>query len=224
MPYMTVTEQVPHGSLPELKRLPRGRHKLSRESVERSQLERMLVAMLYAVRDHGYHAATVADVVATASVSRTTFYTHFTDKEGCFLAAYRYAMDLAFQGLRDSGSSPAAGGWRSNVRADISEYVDVLASEPALAISLHVEVLAAGAAALEQRAEMLALLASRIAELDEAARREQPELPEIPPAAFALFAGGLDELIRDRLRTGAAEHLHELVEPVLDATYSLFGA
>ena len=85
-------------------------------------------------------------------------------------------------------------------------------------------MLAAGPAALEHRAQMLGLLASRIANFNELARSSDPELPPLPPAVFALYTGGLDELIRDRLRTASPEALRELVEPVLDATYALFGA
>lgn len=181
--------------------------------------------MLRAVNDRGYQATTVADVVRRAAVSRSTFYARFADKEDCFIAAYRYARDLTLEVLADSdGMRPQAAGWRSRVRVYITEYMDVLAAEPALPVTLHVQVLAAGPNALEHRAQMLGLLAARIAELDASARREQPELPEVPAAAFALYAGGIDELIRDRLRTGAAEGLRELVAPVLDATYSLFGA
>jgi hypothetical protein len=106
----------------------------------------------------------------------------------------------------------------------MTAYLDVLASEPALAITLHVEVLAAGPVALEHRAQMLGLLATRFARLNDLAHAAQPELPEIPPAAYALYTGGLDELIRDRLRTGKPEGLRELAGPVLDATFALFGA
>ena len=114
--------------------------------------------------------------------------------------------------------------WRERVRSDLTTYLSVLASQPELAITLHVEVLAAGAQALEHRAQMLGELASRIANFNELARRTDPSLPPLPPAVFALYTGGLDELIRDRLRTAKPEALRELVEPVLEATYALFGS
>jgi AcrR family transcriptional regulator len=211
-------------ALPSPQRLPTGRHRLSREDVARSQRDRLLVAMLLSVAERGYNATTVADVVARASVSRSTFYAQFADKEACFIAAYGFAMDYAIQQIGTAAAGLPPDIWRERVRSDLTTYLTLLASEPELAITLHVEVLAAGPAALEHRAQMLGLLASRIANFNELARSSDPGLPPLPPAVFALYTGGLDELIRDRLRTASPEALRELVEPVLDATYALFGA
>ena len=211
-------------ALPPPQRLPTGRHRLSREDVARSQRERLLVAMLHCVAERGYSATTVADVVARATVSRSTFYAQFIDKEGCFVAAYGFAMEYALGQIGDAAAALDPGIWRERVRSDLTTYLDLLASEPVLAVTLHVEVLAAGPAALEHRAQMLGLLASRIANFNELARSSDPSLAPLPPAVFALYTGGLDELIRDRLRTASPEALRELAEPVLDATYALFGA
>jgi AcrR family transcriptional regulator len=212
-------------SLPTPERLRPGRHPIPREDVTRSQRERMLVAMLRCVADLGYATTTVADVVARAAVSRSTFYAQFADKETCFVAAYDYAMQHALARMDATTAAGAAPqSWRERVRSDLTTYLDVLADEPALATSLHVEVLAAGPAALEHRAELLGVLASRIANLGELAQRDDGDVRELPPAVFALFTGGLDELIRDRLRTESSAALHDLAEPVLEATYAMFGA
>ncbi len=180
--------------------------------------------MLHCVAERGYSATTVADVVAQASVSRSTFYSQFADKEACFIAAYEFAMHYALAQLGTAAAGLAPGVWREQVRSDLTTYLEVLASQPELAITLHVEVLAAGAAALEHRAQLLGELASRIANFNDLARGSDSDLPSLPPAVFALYTGGLDELIRDRLRTASPEALRELAEPVLEATYALFGA
>ena len=210
--------------LPSISRLPSGRHSLSREAVNQSQRQRLLLAILNAVQERGYQQTPVADVVAKAAVSRSSFYSHFADKEACFVAAYGFAMDYVFARTQEATDAVLGSSWRERARVDMTAYLDVLASEPALAITLHVEVLAAGPVALEHRAQMLGLLATRFARLNDLAQAAQPELPEIPPAAYALYTGGLDELIRDRLRTGKPEGLRELAGPVLDATFALFGA
>ncbi len=210
-------------SLPNHQRLRPGRHNIAREDVARSQRERMLVATLHCVAELGYPATTVADIVGRAAVSRSTFYAQFADKEACFIAAYDFAMQHALARMSAVAQAQAAQSWRERVRNDLTTYLDVLADEPALATTLHVEVLAAGPAALEHRAELLGVLATRIANLGELAHQRDSAVRQLPPAVFALFTGGLDELIRDRLRTGSSAALHDLAEPVLEATYAIFG-
>jgi len=183
----------------------------------------MIVAMLHSVQESGYAATTVADIVARAAVSRSSFYSQFADKGACFLAAYDFAMRHALSRLDTSEQQPV-GSWRERVRRDLTGYLRVLMDEPALAVTLHLEVLAAGPAALEHRAELLSVLASRIANLNELAHQGDNSVRELPPALFALYTGGLDELIRDRLRTGQAQGLADLAAPLLEATYAMFGA
>src|SRR6478609_3616571 len=86
----------------EVRQLPRGRHRLSREEVSASQRQRMLEAMALAVHEKGYTGTAVADVVAGAGVSRETFYQHFADKEACFLAAYEVAVDTMRRTMGDA--------------------------------------------------------------------------------------------------------------------------
>lgn len=210
--------------LPAPQRLPTGRHKLTREDVAGSQRERILVAMLTCVAEHGYGATTVADVVAGAAVSRSTFYAQFADKQACFIAAHGFAMSYLLGRMSAAAAALPSRTWRDRLRSDLSTYLNALADEPALAKTLHIETLAAGPAALEHRAAMLELLASQTYNARELARRSDRSLPELPPASYALYVGGLDELIRDRLRTGSPEALRELVDPVLEAANALFGS
>lgn len=186
--------------------------------------------MLHCVETLGYPATTVADVVARAEVSRSTFYAQFEDKEDCFVAAYDLAMSHALQLLEQGASDGSYASWRERVRSDLTAYLRVLGAEPALARTLHVEVLAAGPRAQEHRAELLGVLAARIANLGELARGDtagesegRAPTRELPPAVFALFTGGLDELIRDRLRTGSVAGLEDLADPLVEATYAIFA-
>jgi AcrR family transcriptional regulator len=211
-------------SLPPPERLRPGRHQLTREDVTRSQRERLLVAMLLSVGEFGYAATTVADVVSRAAVSRTTFYGQFADKEACFLAAYDFAMRHALSQLDEATQGRPAESWQERVRGDLGSYLQVLMAEPALAVTLHLEVLAAGPAALEHRVELLSVLASRIANLNQLAQQRDGAVRELPAALFALYTGGLDELIRDRLRTGQVQGLQDLADPLVEATCAMFGA
>lgn len=214
--------------LPEPITLPRGRHRLTPAEVADSQRQRILVAAIQSIGERGYHVTTVADIVAAAKVSRTTFYQQFLDKEACFIAAYGYGLDRLEETVRATLSRQEAriaqADWRARTAAELSAYLDALAAEPALARCLHVEVLAAGPVAQDQRARLLGAIAVRVVALNDLARAQEPQLPSVPPQVFALYAGGLDELIRDRLRTGSATALTDLAAPLLTATFALFGA
>ena len=210
--------------LPPLDRLPSGRHRLTREAVHESQRGRLLFAIAHVVAEKGYAAATVADIVDRASVSRSTFYEQFPDKEACFLAAFNFGVEYVLGKMREAWETLGAGDdWRAHVRSDLTTYLHVLAAEPAFARSLHIEALAAGPAALGRRAQMLTLFAGRTQRINELARAQEPSLPELPPEAFALHTGGVDEMIREWLRTRGPETLPQLAEPALAATFALFG-
>jgi AcrR family transcriptional regulator len=210
--------------LPQLDRLPSGRHRLSREAVQESQRGRLLFAIAQVVAEKGYGGATVADIVDRASVSRSTFYEQFPDKEACFLAAFDFAVEYVLGQMRDAWEQLGAGDdWRAHVRSDLTTYLKVLAVESAFARSLHLEVLAAGPAALDRRAQMFALFGDRTRRINELARAQEPSLPALPAEAFALHTGGIDEMVREWLRTRGADTLPELAEPALAATFALFG-
>jgi AcrR family transcriptional regulator len=185
-----------------------------------------LFAIAQVVAEKGYAATTVADIVDRASVSRTTFYEQFPDKEACFLAAFDFAVEYVLGRMLEAWEQHGADehDWREHVRSDLTTYLRELASEPAFARALHVESLAAGPAALERRAVMFTLFSDRTKRAHELARAADPSLPELPAEAFALHTGGVDELIREWLRTRDAASLPELAEPAFVATLALFGA
>lgn len=208
-----------------LEPLPSGRHRLARADVEASQRGRMLGAMAKAVAAKGYGPTTVADVTERAAVSRRTFYEQFASKEACFIAAYDVGVEYVLGRIRTAGEGlPRGAGWRERNRSDLDAYLRVLAADPAFAWALHVEVLAAGPAALERRAQIFTIFSRRTRRLNELARADDPTLPELPDEAFLVHTGGVEELVRECLRTHGAEALPELAEPAHRATVALFGA
>src|ERR671930_261725 len=105
--------------------LPRGPHRLPRDVVVRSQRSRMLHALVEVVASKGYHAATVADIIGRAGVSRTTFYQQFKDKQDCFLVAYQRGADAHWrsvvEAVASAGDPPER--LRRNLRAYLGELV-----------------------------------------------------------------------------------------------------
>lgn len=209
--------------LPPLGRLPSGRHRLSREAVKESQRGRLLFAIAQVVAERGYAATTVADIVDRASVSRSTFYEQFPDKEACFIAAFDYGVAFVLAQMERAWAELDSDDWRAHIRSDLATYIKVLAHEPAFARALHVEVLAAGQVALEHRAGILAMFSERTHGVHQRARERDGSLPELPPAAFALHSGGVDELIRERLLREREAELTELIEPLTRATLAMLS-
>ena len=76
--------------------------------------------MIQAAAEKGYAAATVADVVRAARVSRGTFYAEFASKEECFLEAYRYGIDVFVERIR-AAVRAADGDWDDRMRLNLAD-------------------------------------------------------------------------------------------------------
>lgn len=207
-------------------RLPSGRHGLPREAVAASQRTRLIDAIAAVVAEKGYAATTVADVVERAGVSRRTFYEQFADREACFLAAYDAGLAAVLERIRGAVESQAqaGAGWRDRARAGVEAFLALLASEPAFAQALQVEILTAGPAALDRRAGMLVMFSGVWRNVHEQARAEEPALAPLPDEVFTILTAGLEELIRDCLRTRGPAALPELSDPILRTVFAVFGA
>jgi AcrR family transcriptional regulator len=138
----------PLGSAP--RRLPRGRHGLSRSAVIANQRARIFAALAAACAERGYGEVTVQEITERAGVSRRTFYDLFADKQSCFLAAYDATIERLLAEVGAAYGRPDLT-WPERVAAALGAVIDRYVSEPALARLVTVEVLAAGPTALERR-------------------------------------------------------------------------
>lgn len=190
-----------------LTRLPRGRHRLSREEVARSQRERMLRALAEAVAENGYVKTSVADVLSRARVSRETFYQQFSSKEECFLETF----DLAGEILLGRIAGATGGGGIPIERFDdlLRAYFETLASEPAYARVYLVESHAVGPEALRRRAALQARFVDALVELF-GVREPHERL------ACELLVAGVGSLVTTHLALGDVDGLRALREPVVD--------
>jgi AcrR family transcriptional regulator len=195
--------------------LPRGRHAAPREVVWRSQRGRLLAAMADVVAESGYGAASVADVIARAGVSRKTFYEHFDNKEECFLAAYDAGVEAMLEAIgdaiREAVGTDAAGAAAEVARAGTARYLETLAANPAFARTFLVEVPAAGPAALARRAHAH----ERFAGLLAASARAAGGRTATPDWAFRACVGAINELVTDHVTTRDAATLPDLLDPLV---------
>lgn len=180
---------------------------------------RLLDAMARVVAERGYAAATVADVVRAAGVSRSTFYEEFTSKEALFLETYRHGVDVLV--ARIEAAVAEAPGWREQLRGGIRAYLSTLADEPVFARAYLLEVHAAGPAALDARAAALARFAARYRETFAQARREHPARHEPPAEALHVLCAGTEQLVAERLRAGGRPDLRTLEDVFCDCAESL---
>jgi AcrR family transcriptional regulator len=204
----------------EVQQLPRGRHRLTREQVMTSQRERMLVAMADAVAELGYAKTTVAEVIRRAGVSRETFYEHFRNKEGAFLAAYDGAAEIVAHEMADELGqvfNRSTATVEEKLEAILGRYLEALASEPAVARTFLVEVYAAGPRALARRVEVQQRFTDLVAMIAGAEDERQRFACEAIVAAVSA-------LVTQRICAGRGADLEELREPVADLSRSVLGA
>jgi hypothetical protein len=105
----------------------------------------------------------------------------------------------------------------------VEAFLLLLAAEPAFARALQLEILTAGPAALERRAGMLVMFSGVWRNVFEQARAEEAGRPALPDEVFTILTAGLEELVRDCIRTRGTDALPELAEPILRTVFAVFG-
>jgi AcrR family transcriptional regulator len=186
---------------PGADRLPAGRHGLPREVVAENQRERLLNGVVDAVAEHGYNATTIGAITEAAKISRRTFYEHFKDKEGCFLAAYEMIDTHVRGAMLTAAERPAP--WPERVRASLAALLEVLSRDLGVARFYLLEPLAAGGEIAARYRDAMALLA-------EALRPDDAPGGEVEVRDQVLM-GGITTLIARRLKAGEAASLPELL-------------
>ncbi|MEP6790649.1 MAG: TetR/AcrR family transcriptional regulator [Ramlibacter sp.] len=189
-----------------------------------SQRARMLEAMGHVVAARGIKAATVADVIAQAGVSRRTFYEHFQDLEACFLATYEDGMQKLFGAIRETLRKAPGSDWRERTRLAIRAYLKALAEAPQLSWSFSIESLGAGTRALEQRAWVLDQWVAQWRALQALRERADPRTPRVADATLLGMVGGIEELVRDCLRKRGAKALPRMAPSVTEFALAVLGS
>lgn len=172
---------------------------------------RLLDGMARCVADKGYVGTTIADIVREASVSRRTFYEHFSDKGECLMALYMAATDNAIAALR-AAIDPSQD-WQVQVEQAIAAYLAALARNPVLLRTLFIDILGLGASGLAVRSRVHRQLAALV--IDIVNQRVNASLPSPPlgPTLALAVVGGIHELVLQAIEQDRVEELHTLVAP-----------
>ena len=141
-------------------------------------------------------AATVANVIARAGVSRRTFYAYFTDKDDCFLALYRdISKRLLDQIARAVNDSPPEQALQAVVR-QLTEHAE---TQPAQAQFLASDALAGGPPALHERERTISQISDSVERAHAIALAPDSRSPDLPAQAVV---GATHSLISQRVRQG----------------------
>jgi AcrR family transcriptional regulator len=158
----------------------------------RAQRAKLLEAMVQVVAEKGYAAATVADAVKLARVSRGTFYELFESKQQCLATAYKLGVEVLDRRIADAVRD--ATDWRDEIRLGLQAYLECLREEPRFA---HVHLLEWEALGRE-RDDALWHFARRYGKSFARSGRPVP-----PDDALYVLSAGIDQLACARVRAGA---------------------
>jgi AcrR family transcriptional regulator len=183
-------------------RRPRGRPAANRGATNGfDPADRILHALASVVAEKGYPAMTIGDIAARASISLSTFYANFSDKEEAMLAAV------------DSGSAkmlastlPAfrrAPDWPQAVRGAFGSMFAFCAAEPEYTTLGAVDVYAAGKRALEQRDQVMTSMEALLVPGYE-------RKPDASPIAAEAIGGAIYSMIYDQVKRGDTENMSEI--------------
>jgi AcrR family transcriptional regulator len=161
-------------------------------------LERIAGAVAAVVAENGYAGTSTDAIAARASISLSTFYANFTDKEDAVLAALEMSgaqiMALAVPAAR------RAVDWKEGVRVLYEAICAYFSAEPAMAKLALVGVYGAGPRACGRRDRVLDSLAAMLAP----GFVENPTAPAISSEAIAATVYAL---LREQLRREGPESL-----------------
>jgi AcrR family transcriptional regulator len=209
---------TPPENPPPQRRLPHGPHSLSREQVEADQRQRLMSAMIAVIGEKGYSGATVSDVIVRAGVSRKTFYEHFADAQGCFLAIYDA---ITKEGIRRVQSAYAeAEGWPGRVEAAIRVLFESAIESPDALRLIMIEIAAAGEAGLAHRERVMVQYARFIREGLELA----PGRGTVSDLTLRAVIGGVNRVLYARLHDRRHAKLLALVPDLVRWATSYYPA
>ncbi len=176
------------------------------------QRERLLDGMARTVARRGYTDATVAQAIAKARVSRSTFYEHFADKEECFLAAFQeLAPVLGKELLAAVADVP----WERKQRAMLAAVLDPEQSDTAMHWRLLLTQARAGEPRVRAQRELfMARLEQSLQALLDGVPKQTPTL-DIPPKALL---GGVRSVISIQRYTHDAQEQSSLLDDLVSWT------
>jgi AcrR family transcriptional regulator len=166
--------------------------------------------MVESVARHGFAGTTLRELVALAGVSRTTFYTHFENKQDCFLSTFDEIVAQVTGQVKSAIRSQNDA--RGQLIGGLAAIMDLVVEEPDSASLVAVESLTLGAGGVAHR--------QRASKEFEAMIRRNFECfapsKRVSDATIRAIVAGIQGVIYRRLRAGRRELLPGEVEELVD--------
>jgi AcrR family transcriptional regulator len=185
--------------------LPRGRSALPSVASAADRRRRLIEASCEVIAAKGYAAATVADIVAAARVTRGAFYSHFGCKQDACLAALTLS-------LRESVAAVAAefslgGNWPERVWRGLEAFLSYVSDHPHAARLGMVEIYAAGEPARRRARENRLSFTLFLAD----GYRQSARAEALPALCSEAICGAIEAIVRCQLLAGRAHRSLELL-------------
>lgn len=180
---------------------------------------RLLDGLATSIRERGYRATTVADIVRHARTSKRTFYDHFASKEQCFLQLLQAEIEIMAEDIR-AAVDPEAD-WHLQIRQAVEGYVGNIESRPAITLSWIRVLPSLGDVARPFQRHGLELLTNLLIDLSSSPGFQRANLPPLTAPLAVILVGGLRELVALAVEDGRP--VREIVEPAVDASIALLG-
>lgn len=193
-----------------------------KETLAALQRQQIVEGFALVATEKGYAAATIADIVRVAHVSKSTFYEHFNDKEAVYVHLHGMVADALATALSASLERTAEeSDWTARVRDLVRTRLDVVASDPTFLAQAVVEPQIATLAAQRIRHSAGRRNARIWIGLSEDAAKSSRDVAPIPEhVALAGMAAGVRFI-----NTAAAEGtdaVRALEDPLTDIWIRLF--
>lgn len=166
--------------------------------------------MVEAIARHGFAETTVAELVALAGVSKSTFYRHFDSKEECFLATFDAIIAEVTTRVAQVFGEP--GDFRERLTKALTVFMEIAADQPAAASVAAVESLTLGKAGVAHRER-----GSRDFEvMVRQSFDHSPSDVEVSDMTVRAIVGGIRGVVYRSLRAGQAEQLPGVVDDLVE--------
>lgn len=168
-----------------------------------TQIERLCAAVCETVCEKGYQETKVVDIASAASMSLSTFYSHFASKREAFFVACdagtAYGFNAAYEAFKR-----AEGDWAQRLYTAMREYLLFLSAEPDWTYMVSIEQFGAGVAAQERRDKSMDMFTAQLAPGFELA-------PQLHPIVRDAIGGALYTLTYSHISDHGADRLLEVL-------------